>query len=102
MEKEIKFIGQTLEAPKRPFVAIIGGAKVSDKIGVISNMIDKVDTIIIGGGGVIFQKYYHELLPEMEKRGWAPGFWTFPEKDAEYFNAISYYLIGDSKINNKQ
>jgi len=50
MEKEIKFIGQTLEAPKRPFVAIIGGAKVSDKIGVISNMIDKVDTIIIGGG----------------------------------------------------
>ena len=51
---------------------------------------------------MIFQKYYHELLPEMEKRGWAPGFWTFPEKDAEYFNAISYYLIGDSKINNKQ
>lgn len=50
MEKEIKFIGQTLEAPQRPFVAIIGGAKVSDKIGVISNMIDKVDTIIIGGG----------------------------------------------------
>ncbi len=50
MEKEIKFIGHTLEAPQRPFVAIIGGAKVSDKIGVISNMIDKVDTIIIGGG----------------------------------------------------
>lgn len=50
MEKEIQFIGQTLEAPQRPFVAIIGGAKVSDKIGVISNMIDKVDTIIIGGG----------------------------------------------------
>ena len=50
MEKEIKFIGQTLEAPQRPFVAIIGGAKVSDKIGVISNMIEKVDTIIIGGG----------------------------------------------------
>ena len=50
MEKEINFIGKTLEAPQRPFVAIIGGAKVSDKIGVISNMIDKVDTIIIGGG----------------------------------------------------
>ena len=50
MEKEIKFIGQTLANPQRPFVAIIGGAKVSDKIGVISNMIDKVDTIIIGGG----------------------------------------------------
>ena len=50
MEKEINYIGKTLEAPKRPFVAIIGGAKVSDKIGVISNMIEKVDTIIIGGG----------------------------------------------------
>ena len=50
MEKEINFIGKTLEAPQRPFVAIIGGAKVSDKIGVISNMIDKVDTILIGGG----------------------------------------------------
>ncbi len=50
MEKEIDYIGNALEAPKRPFVAIIGGAKVSDKIGVISNMIDKVDTIIIGGG----------------------------------------------------
>ncbi len=50
MEKEIDYIGNALEAPKHPFVAIIGGAKVSDKIGVISNMIDKVDTIIIGGG----------------------------------------------------
>ena len=50
MEKEINYIGRTLEAPQRPFVAIIGGAKVSDKIGVIENMIDKVDTIIIGGG----------------------------------------------------
>ena len=50
MEKEINYIGKTLENPQRPFVAIIGGAKVSDKIGVISNMIEKVDTIIIGGG----------------------------------------------------
>ena len=50
MEKEINYIGKTLEAPQRPFVAILGGAKVSDKIGVIENMIDKVDTIIIGGG----------------------------------------------------
>ena len=50
IEKEIKFIGDTLEAPQRPFVAILGGAKVSDKINVIDNMIDKVDTIIIGGG----------------------------------------------------
>ena len=50
MEKEINYIGNTLEHAQHPFVAIIGGAKVSDKIGVISNMIDKVDTISIGGG----------------------------------------------------
>ena len=50
MEKEIRFLGQAVENPVRPFVAILGGAKVSDKIGVISNMIEKVDTIIIGGG----------------------------------------------------
>lgn len=50
MEKEINYIGKTLEAPQHPFVAIIGGAKVSDKIGVIENLLNKVDTIIIGGG----------------------------------------------------
>lgn len=47
---EIKIIGGALENPKRPFVAILGGAKVSDKMGVISNLIEKVDVIIIGGG----------------------------------------------------
>lgn len=50
IEKEIEFLGGALENPKRPFVAILGGAKVSDKIGVIENLIDKVDTLIIGGG----------------------------------------------------
>ena len=50
IKKEIEFIGGALEAPKRPLVAILGGAKVSDKIGVINNLIDKVDTLIIGGG----------------------------------------------------
>lgn len=50
MEKEIKFVGQAVANPERPFVAIIGGAKVSDKIGVISNLLEKVDTLIIGGG----------------------------------------------------
>ena len=48
--KEIQFIGGALEAPKRPFVAILGGAKVSDKIGVIENLLDKVDVLIVGGG----------------------------------------------------
>ena len=50
IEKEIKIMGGALAEPKRPFVAILGGAKVSDKIGVIENLIEKVDTLIIGGG----------------------------------------------------
>lgn len=50
IQKEIEIMGTALENPKRPFVAILGGAKVSDKIGVIENLIDKVDTLIIGGG----------------------------------------------------
>lgn len=50
MEKEIDFIGNAVENPKRPFVAILGGAKVSDKIGVIENLLEKADKIIIGGG----------------------------------------------------
>jgi len=49
IEKELKFLGDTLKDPERPFVAILGGAKVSDKIGVIENLIHKVDTIVIGG-----------------------------------------------------
>ena len=50
IQKEITIMGGALENPKRPFVAILGGAKVSDKIGVINNLIEKVDTLIIGGG----------------------------------------------------
>lgn len=50
MQKEVEFMGNALEHPERPFVAIIGGAKVSDKIGVIENLIEKVDVLIIGGG----------------------------------------------------
>ena len=50
IQKEIAFIGGALANPKRPLVAILGGAKVSDKIGVITNLLDKVDTLIVGGG----------------------------------------------------
>jgi len=50
MRKEIAFLGGALEDPKRPLVAILGGAKVSDKIGVIDNLLDLVDTLIVGGG----------------------------------------------------
>lgn len=50
MQKEIDFLGNAVNKPERPFVAILGGAKVSDKINVINNLLEKVDTIIIGGG----------------------------------------------------
>lgn len=50
LEKEIQYVGQAVTNPLHPFVAIIGGAKVSDKIGVISNLLDKVDILLIGGG----------------------------------------------------
>ena len=50
IQKEISIMGDALNTPKRPLVAILGGAKVSDKIGVINNLLDKVDTLIVGGG----------------------------------------------------
>lgn len=50
LEKEIKYLGAAVENPKRPFIAILGGAKISDKIGVIQNLIHKADMILIGGG----------------------------------------------------
>jgi phosphoglycerate kinase len=50
MEKELQYLGKVLRHPERPFIAILGGAKVSDKIGVIRNLLDKVDVLIIGGG----------------------------------------------------
>ncbi|MCK4573555.1 MAG: phosphoglycerate kinase, partial [candidate division Zixibacteria bacterium] len=50
MEKEIRFLGQALSNPQRPFAAVLGGAKVSGKIDVITNLMDKVDTLVIGGG----------------------------------------------------
>src|SRR5690606_32994848 len=50
MDNEIKFIGGAVDTPKRPFVAILGGAKVSDKIGVIENLLEKADKVLIGGG----------------------------------------------------
>lgn len=50
LEKEIKYLNNSINNPRRPFVAILGGAKVSDKIGVIENLLDKVDSILVGGG----------------------------------------------------
>ena len=53
MQKEIDFLGKAVETPVRPFVAILGGAKVADKLNVISNLLEKCDTLIIGGGMLI-------------------------------------------------
>ncbi len=63
INKEISIMGQALSDPKRPFVAILGGAKVSDKIGVINNLSEKVDTLIIGGGMAytFFKSFGYEI-----------------------------------------
>lgn len=72
IQKEIKFMGGALADPKRPLVAILGGAKVSDKIGVISNLIEKCDTIIIGGGmAYTFMKYLgHNIGTSLLEADW--------------------------------
>ena len=72
IQKEIEFMGGALADPKRPLVAILGGAKVSDKIGVISNLIDKCDTIIIGGGmAYTFMKYLgHSIGDSLLEADW--------------------------------
>ena len=72
IQKEIKFMGGALANPKRPLVAILGGAKVSDKIGVISNLIDKCDTIMIGGGmAYTFMKYLgHSIGTSLLEADW--------------------------------
>ncbi|MDD4080574.1 MAG: phosphoglycerate kinase [Eubacteriales bacterium] len=87
IEKELQFLGQAVENPERPFVAVLGGAKVSDKLGVINNLLDKVDVLIIGGGmAYTFVKaqggeigkslleedkldYAREMLEKAKKRG---------------------------------
>ena len=81
IEKELKFLGEALNNPQRPFIAILGGKKVSDKIGVIQNLLEKVDTLIIGGamantflkaegygiGNSIFEEDKLDLAKELAK-----------------------------------
>lgn len=75
MEKEINFLGKALEDPKRPFVAILGGAKVKDKIGVIENLLPKVDKLLIGGG-MVFTCF--------KAKGWEIGKSLLDEGHVEY------------------
>lgn len=78
---------------------LIGILDLVDTNQKISELIDNVQRIIlIGGGAQLWKKYYQELIPEIEKRGYPTNFWVTPEKDAEYFNAISYLLIGKKII----
>lgn len=79
MEKEIEFLGNAVNNPERPFVAILGGAKVSDKINVINNLLDKVDTIIIGGG---------MAYTFMKAKGWNVGNSLLEADKVEYANEM--------------
>src|SRR5699024_2232383 len=62
LEKEIKYLNQSINKPRHPFVAILGGAKVSDKIGVIETLLSKVDSIILGGG-MTYTFYKAKCIP---------------------------------------
>ncbi|GAF65611.1 phosphoglycerate kinase [Bacillus sp. TS-2] len=98
MEKELDVLGKALLSPERPFTAIIGGAKVKDKIGVIENLLEKVDNLIIGGGlAYTFVKALgHEIgksLLEEDKIELAK---TFMEKAKE--NGVNFYLPVDVTI----
>ena len=95
IQKEIKFMGGALANPKRPLVAILGGAKVSDKIGVIENLIDKCDTIIIGGGmAYTFMKYLgHNIGTSLLEADWV-------EKAGEMMKkaGVKFLIPVDNKV----
>ena len=76
IEKEIGFLGGALEDPKRPFTAILGGAKVSDKIGVIRSLLDKVDSLLIGGGMAYTCLLYTSICPGRRGSGHRKGLRT--------------------------
>ena len=113
IQKELEYIGGALESPRRPLVAILGGAKVSDKIGVITNLMEKVDTLIVGGGMAytFFAALGHtvgtslleadkiDLAKEMMEKAKAKGVRFLIPIDnvvGKEYNADTEYMIVDS------
>lgn len=98
IQKEIKFMGGALANPKRPLVAILGGAKVSDKIGVIENLIDKCDTIIIGGGmAYTFMKYLgHNIGTSLLEADWVEKAGEMMKKAED--KGVKFLIPVDNKI----
>ena len=98
IQKEIKFMGGALANPKRPLVAILGGAKVSDKIGVIENLIDKCDTIIIGGGmAYTFMKYLgHNVGTSLLEADWVEKAGEMMKKAED--KGVKFLIPVDNKV----
>ena len=116
MQKEIDFLGNAVNNPERPFVAILGGAKVSSKIPVIENLLDKVDTLIIGGGMAytfmaahgeevgksLLEEDYKEYALEMEKKAEAKGVKLLIPVDTvvadDFSNDANFKVVGRGEI----
>lgn len=98
IQKEIKFMGGALANPKRPLVAILGGAKVSDKIGVIENLIDKCDKIIIGGGmAYTFMKYLgHNIGTSLLEADWVEKAGEMMKKAED--KGVKFLIPVDNKV----
>lgn len=98
IQKEIKFMGGALANPKRPLVAILGGAKVSDKIGVIENLIDKCGTIIIGGGmAYTFMKYLgHNIGTSLLEADWVEKAGEMMKKAED--KGVKFLIPVDNKV----
>ena len=116
MQKEIDFLGNAVENPVRPFVAILGGAKVSSKIPVIENLLDKVDTLIIGGGMAytfmaahgepvgksLLEEDYKEYALQMEEKAKAKGVELLIPIDTvvgdDFKNDCNFKVVGRGEI----
>ena len=116
MQKEIDFLGNAVNNPERPFVAILGGAKVSSKISVINNLLDKVDTLIIGGGMAytfmaahgeevgksLLEEEYKQYALDMEKQAEEKGVKLLIPIDTvvadDFSNDANYKTVGRGEI----